>query len=209
MHAQHRSRTRQDAIADFRREQIVDAAQKVIGKLGYDDASVDRIAEEAHIAKSTLYVYFDSKEAILKHCFGVGYSQLTKRLRDGIAGARTVEGQLKAMVQGTLEHVDENLAFFRAVTAVPMDGTPDDPLGSPALLAQQDDYRSMLESILRAGVASGDLRAHDVRQSTDVVGTLVCGAIALRARGERTEVPERVAKRLVGIFLRGVASPRP
>ena len=44
---------------------------------GYDMVSMELIADEADVAKATLYNYFQVKEALLAHCFrediGVGY----------------------------------------------------------------------------------------------------------------------------------------
>ena len=45
-------------------EVVMMAAEKLFEKKGYDATSVDDIAYESSICKSTLYVYFDSKEKI-------------------------------------------------------------------------------------------------------------------------------------------------
>jgi AcrR family transcriptional regulator len=47
-----------------KRRQILDAAQTVFKRLGYDGASMNDIAAEARVSKPTLYVYFDNKESL-------------------------------------------------------------------------------------------------------------------------------------------------
>ena len=47
-----------------KRRQILDAAQTVFKRLGYDGASMNDIALEARVSKPTLYVYFDNKESL-------------------------------------------------------------------------------------------------------------------------------------------------
>ena len=59
-------KTREEVLREYRCDQILLAARKVIGERGYTETSVDMIADEAGIAKSTLYVYFKSKEEIVE-----------------------------------------------------------------------------------------------------------------------------------------------
>ncbi|NPV85725.1 MAG: TetR/AcrR family transcriptional regulator [Anaerolineae bacterium] len=67
-----------------RREQILDAAMLAFAKKGFDATSVSEIAQQAGLAKGTIYLYFSSKEdifsAILDERSFVG--QLTNLLED-------------------------------------------------------------------------------------------------------------------------------
>ena len=45
-----------------RREDIVQAAEKVFFSRGFDRSTMDDIADEAELSKGTLYLYFNSKE---------------------------------------------------------------------------------------------------------------------------------------------------
>jgi TetR/AcrR family transcriptional regulator, acrAB operon repressor len=56
------------------RTRLLNAAQKVFAKHGYDAASVSLIAAEAGISKGALYVHFDSKEALFREIL-LGYVQ--------------------------------------------------------------------------------------------------------------------------------------
>lgn len=47
-----------------KRRQIIEGARKVFFDRGFDAASMGEIAREAGVSKGTLYVYFDSKEAL-------------------------------------------------------------------------------------------------------------------------------------------------
>ena len=49
-----------------KRESILDAAAKVFIDEGYDNASMDRIAEVAVASKRTVYNHFPSKEALFQ-----------------------------------------------------------------------------------------------------------------------------------------------
>ncbi len=47
-----------------RKKEIIDAAEKIFFKLGFESASVEKVAEEAELSKATLYLYFKSKDEL-------------------------------------------------------------------------------------------------------------------------------------------------
>src|SRR5918911_783405 len=49
-----------------KRRQVLDGARQVFLARGFDGASVGEIAKAASVSKGTLYVYFDSKEALFE-----------------------------------------------------------------------------------------------------------------------------------------------
>jgi AcrR family transcriptional regulator len=53
-----------DAEQSAKRLQILDGARRVFLASGFDAASMNEIARAAGVSKGTLYVYFDSKEAL-------------------------------------------------------------------------------------------------------------------------------------------------
>ncbi|ACA20818.1 transcriptional regulator, TetR family [Methylobacterium sp. 4-46] len=55
-----------DAAESDKRRQILDGAREVFLACGFDGASMGSIAKAAGVSKGTLYVYFDSKEALFE-----------------------------------------------------------------------------------------------------------------------------------------------
>ncbi len=49
-----------------KRAQILDGAREVFARLGFDAASMNDITREAGVSKSTIYVYFASKEDLFE-----------------------------------------------------------------------------------------------------------------------------------------------
>lgn len=47
-----------------RRNEIINAAEKIFFKKGIEDATMDEVAENAELSKGTLYLYFKSKEEL-------------------------------------------------------------------------------------------------------------------------------------------------
>lgn len=49
-----------------KRQQILDGAQRVFMRMGFDAASMNDITREAGVSKSTIYVYFESKDELFE-----------------------------------------------------------------------------------------------------------------------------------------------
>jgi len=75
---------------DERPREILDAALSVFSEKGFAEARVDDIAKAAGVTKGTVYLYFDSKEAVFKELlaetFGERFSDIS-RMIDGYEGS--------------------------------------------------------------------------------------------------------------------------
>ncbi len=81
-------RTRLGAGQDpAKRRQILEGAQDVFLRMGFDAASMNDITREAGVSKGTIYVYFNSKEdlfvALCEHYRHTMFSELIATLDSG------------------------------------------------------------------------------------------------------------------------------
>ncbi len=64
-----------------RKEEIRQAAIKVMAGKGFYSSRIQSIADEAGLAIGTIYIYFDSKEAILDYIFEMEYKKRQQFIR--------------------------------------------------------------------------------------------------------------------------------
>ena len=79
-----------------RRNDIIDAAEKLFFSRGFESATMDEIAEMAELSKGTLYLYFKSKEDLQFAIFMRGSDILMKMMKDNLStGSNGYQGLLE------------------------------------------------------------------------------------------------------------------
>ena len=98
-----------------KQQRIKDAMIKLILTEGIEGASVSKIAHAAGVSPATIYVYYDSKEAMLAEVFReyahASYAYLQDRVRPDMDAAELIE----AVARGYYAFAVENEAIFSFV----------------------------------------------------------------------------------------------
>ena len=191
-----------DVIRDFRRDQIMDTARRLFGERGTTDVSMDEIAAEAGVARSTVYVYFANRDDLLRACVQSMYDRMTDTIAVVVADDASPAERLRGLILGLLERIDESPAFFRlamATQATPGEGSA--AVGGALMMIGLDMIR-VLEELVLAGVAAGDFRVDlDPARAVVLVGQQIYGALSVRA-GEPDPIPVAQAAEEICDFVR-------
>jgi TetR/AcrR family fatty acid metabolism transcriptional regulator len=101
------------AVVADKREAILRAAIKVFAQKGYFNSKVADIAKEAGIADGTVYLYFKSKEEILRSVFDRAMEEFIAEGKREIAEIREADKRLRRIAQLHLEKLgaDRDLAI--------------------------------------------------------------------------------------------------
>jgi AcrR family transcriptional regulator len=100
------ARTLDPAAHALRRDEFVDAAQRLIQTRGYEQMSVQDVLDELEASKGAFYHYFDSKEALL--------SAVVERMTDGaVAMLAPVVADSGLTAPQKLEGVFSGIAQFK------------------------------------------------------------------------------------------------
>ena len=112
------ARTKEQVVQEFRTRAIEAAAVRVIAEKGLAGATMQAIAEEAGVAKGTLYLYFENRADLLQNAAEATYSEIMERLRAVLAQELGFADKIRALVVAMLEFVDSHRDFFRLYVAV-------------------------------------------------------------------------------------------
>ncbi|MGH0030949.1 MAG: TetR/AcrR family transcriptional regulator [Myxococcota bacterium] len=202
------SKTPAVVLQTFRRDQILEAARTVITEHGYDRCSVDQIAKQAGLSRSTVYEYFGSKAEILRGCLASRREELARDLAGRVARARGLEGRLTAFFEVCLSRVDQNRQFFQAITfPLPLDEMTEGP-GGGEFARVVEDFNDVVSAILDAGVESGELPQPVSPDDREALGTLIVGAMGARCQQADPPPLAASAARFARFAVRGLGSGR-
>ena len=197
-----------DVIRDFRREQLVDTARRLFGERGTTDVSMDEIAAEAGVARSTVYVYFANRDELLRACVQSMYDRLQDTIGLVVDDADTPLARLRGLILGVLERIDESPAFFRLAMATQSTTTAagSEAVGGALMMIGLDMIR-VLEDLVVAGIATGDFRADlQPERAVVLVGQQIYGALSVRA-GEPDPIPApEAAEEICSFVCRGLGA---
>ncbi len=187
------------------REAILDATDRLLGRLGYQKTTIDDLAREAGVARRTVYLHFPTKEEIFLCSIDRVVDGLVARLRELAASGGSPAEKLRGML---LERV---LYRFDSVSAY--HGSLDELLSvlRPAYLRRRDRYfraeAEVLAGVLAEGVRAGELEAVDLQRTARALVTatnaLIPASLSAAELGSRESV-EQEATRVADLVLRGL-----
>ena len=82
------AKSKEEIVQEFRVQSIQEAAIRVISRKGMAAATMQEIAEEAGVAKGTIYLYFRDREELVEKTFETAIGQLHGRLDAALDGRR-------------------------------------------------------------------------------------------------------------------------
>ena len=97
------------------RQKILDAAEREIGGKGFAEASISTITAEAAVGQGTFYLYFRSKEDVLRELVLRMGRRLRRHLTLAIAGAPNRLQAERRGLRAFLEFVRANPDLYRVV----------------------------------------------------------------------------------------------
>jgi len=100
-----------------RKRAILDAALTVFSRKGYAATAVDDVAEEARIAKGTLYLYFKSKEALYLAALASDIRAMIAAGRNEMEKTDDLRDKLRAFLRVRMEYCRSRQEFLRIYLA--------------------------------------------------------------------------------------------
>jgi len=194
--------TKEKLVTEFRCQAICQAAMRVVARKGFARATVQDIADEAGVAKGTVYLYFNSRQEILDNTMEGAVQELLARLRDAAEEGGDFSSVLERIVSAQLTYFDEHQDFFRlyVVMAEP---------GGERRLRKHATYRThiaQLVSMIAAAAARHEIRAADHERLAIAIAS-VTRDIILQRMTEKTPPPLDEDVRFVREFIcRGMQS---
>ena len=106
-------KSKEEVVQEYRIQSIQDAAMRVIARKGMAAATMQDIAEEAGVAKGTIYLYFRDRDELVEKTFETAINQLHGRIDEAWLTPGSFEEKLRAILAAKFAFFRENREFFR------------------------------------------------------------------------------------------------
>jgi AcrR family transcriptional regulator len=165
---------------EARPSELIAAALELFVERGFATTKMDDIAVKAGVSKGTLYLYFDSKEALFKAVIEQGVLPL---LDEGEMLLQQFEGNARSLLQEFM------LRWWQLMGETSLGGIPKLMIAEAGNFPIVATYyyenvivrgRNLVGQVLKLGMESGEFREMDIESAIDVIMSPVVMLIVWR-----------------------------
>ncbi len=189
------------ATKQNRKELILKAAQNLFTKFGLAKTTIEDIARRARMGKASIYYYFKSKEAIYQEVIDKEGRELRATIIDAVNKENTPQRKIRTYVVTRMTALKELANYYTAFR--------DEYLEQYAFIEKaRREYnqfeKSMISSLLKAGVDSGVFEIKDIDLTAEAVLAALKGLEFHWTIHVPLKTIEKNVDTLMGILFKGI-----
>ncbi len=185
------------------RARLLSAGFSLFQAKGFDNVSIDEIAEEAKVARSTFFNYFPGKEDLLCELALQGIA----RFADDLEQLKSEPSVVKRVVQAITNLISESFKYLNISWRVILEtmkrpAMPDSPI---------ERFYALLEPLIVEGQQSGELRgdAQPNEIAREIFGIILAELYYFYTRGETSvEMGEPDISINIRMIMHGIAGDK-
>lgn len=165
-------------VSEERTHQIIESAMTVFAKKGFNKTRMSDIADETGVSKGTLYLYFKSKDAIIRSIletiFGRELTQ-SRKLKDlNQPPAEKINLLAQSMISD-LKKMKPLLSLYFEFMALAMR----QEVVRTVIQETFQEFTEIIENLIHQGIENGDFRSVNVKDAALAVGAILEGTLLL------------------------------
>ncbi len=135
---------------------LIAAAEAQFRRFGYKRTTVDDITAQADTGKGSLYLHFESKQAVYMAVVEASLERFVESTSRLLDGPGPVPARLRSLVELTIDHYGEDELLYASLFG--NSGLVDGDVARMAADIQRTRIRSLLRELLAIGQAEGSVR---------------------------------------------------
>ena len=202
--------TKEEVLKNYRVSEILEAARRTIGRFGFEGTTIDRVADEARIAKGTIYLYFPNKESLLHSAVVEGIRDLTLELARSDDPAKPPIERLTHLIKSMVKVQQSHEDFFKALILDSrfVSYEPGDKRGEE-LRKVYLELVEYLACVLRSAAEHGAIRAMDPQLAALMLTEMMTAPLRRRLLALTDTPAETDVDSVLDLFLYGVRGIHP
>lgn len=181
--------SKKQRLSEFNQTNILNAAKQLFLEKGVTQTTMDDIAKKADYSKSTIYVYFKSKEEIFDYIVLEYFTLLKDRIEDALINATEFPDGYFAICNAVAKLYSDYPLYFDSILGEIK--IAEDESKSNAVLFQiytvGEQINDIIEDYVKTCMSSGDIRNDltSLSQTTFALWGGICGIISLAHSKEK------------------------
>jgi AcrR family transcriptional regulator len=181
-----------------RRHEIFHRVVGIFLKKGFQETSMQEIAEAAGLGKSTLYDYFSTKDEILVYFFEDQLNDMTADAQQIALQNLTADKRLRQVMEKYIENLQANKSLFLKLIQESQRLKPE---SQKQIQARRHAYQDLIRALIDEGIREGVFR----RINSLLAARLLISAVTPVIYGSRiTGTPQEMLEETLEIFFRGI-----
>jgi len=156
-------RSKEEVVQEYRIRSIQEATLRVISRKGMAAATMQEIADEAGVAKGTIYLYFRDRDELVEKTFESAMAELMVQIDEALTKDIPFEQKIRESIAAQLSFFSANAEFLRLYLSLRM------PEGSPERQRRQKktcqpQYRTRIQKFadaIEVAMERGEIRRMD------------------------------------------------
>ena len=193
-----------EQMREATRRRIMRVAASEFARLGFDQANINVIAEQAGIGKGTIYLYFENKrDLFLEMLRSIAQAQLTV-IRAALAPEGTLRQRLERLFRAFAHLAEEESDNFNVYMSALYGVNRAFQTEATKLLR---DYVAVIALMLEQSQVRGEIRSQHIEASALMVLSLTESyVLSARVLGQSEHVIVQQAGPVVELILRGIGA---
>ncbi len=192
---------RKKRMEAFIRNDILESAIAVLMEQGIELFTMDRVSNNAGIAKGTVYLYYKNKQALLDAVLDHGYLPLQEELQRITQAEGDPLLKLEQCILVCLRHTEENVSLLKQLRTV-LFATMDQRISDKT--SWYWTIAGMLGKMLEEAAAAGRIRPANYVKTSALFLDSISSLMAHRILSEVEETIEQDVKELMDLYLNGL-----
>jgi AcrR family transcriptional regulator len=193
-----------EQMRDATRRRIMHEAASEFARLGFDQANINTIAEQAGIGKGTIYLYFENKrDLFLEMLRYIAQAQLAS-IRVALATEGTLQQRLERLFRAFAHLAEEESDSFNVYMSALYGVNRAFQAEATKLLR---DYVAVIALILEESQARGELNCSNI-EATSLMGLSLTESYVLSAKvlGQTEQEIVQQAEHVAHLILHGIGA---
>lgn len=195
------SKARKELLTTLMKDSIFEATTSVLSEHGVDGTTMNRVAEAADLAKSSLYDYFQNKGQLLAFVAERIMAPIAERIDEVAHADMPATEKLGEVIRAALVGVERHRELLVLLVQDKLHHGAE-----PAGLSIRARVAQTLSAIFRQGADEGTLRHEDPAQLSRLFLACLAEFCEIWITAEVPEAIDQCVEKLLRFFLQGIAA---